>query len=502
MIRFLLADDEPHIRNWIEHKADFEAAGITECNAFDDGDTALAAFQEQSFDILLTDVRMPRMDGPTLAEKARELNPDVVILFLSAYSDKEYYRTALQLHAATFIEKPIDLEELNQAILEAAQEVRRRRREIQNETFTALVRGERLLWELAAGRPAACPPGLERAGSLTAVVSSRGETAHAVSRDLVLDAMQSHGLRGVFSLSDPESDLYLFDSGGAGFRHALEAFCRELYRVSGSRFAAGVPAAADRLPESFASARRTRESLFFTGEPLLWPEDVLPQTWRFQRDLLTDFSEDLRAGKKEACVQFINRLTEDLSKCQRTPVREVKEFYFRMLVCILEEQQRLGASREARAEGDRYHWETVFLIPSLFVLKNYVMENLEDCFETLGGLDAAQSRYQQILTCIEENYRTPSFGLAELGALTYMSVPYLCTVFKSRSGKTVNSYITGRRMAEARRLLAQPDVTIAQIAQRVGFSDQNYFSKRFTKLYGVSPSKYREQLAAGGGDHP
>lgn len=497
MIRFLLADDEPHIRNWIERKADFEAAGISEFQAFDDGDTALAAFREQSFDILLTDVRMPRMDGPTLAEQARALNPDVVILFLSAYSDKEYYKTALHLHAATFIEKPIDLGELNRAIADAAEEVRRRRREIQNEDLTSMMRSGSVLWDLAEGRTRACPKELEHAETLTAVFSTRGDKPHGSSHELLLARMRETDLHGVFSLSDPEFNLYLFDSGREEFLPALSCFCREIYRLTGDRFAAGHPShAPDNLEETFASARRNCDSLFFTSEPILLPGDVRPGVWRFPRETLARFAELLREGKQADCVSLINRITEELSQCQRTPVREVKEFYFRMLVSILEEQKRLDASK-GTGEGNRYHWETVFLISSLFVLKNYLMENLEEYFETLHGLDSSESRYQEILHHIEENFRNPAFSLSDLGAMTYMSVPYLCTVFKSKSGMTVNGYLTERRMTEARRLLAQPDRTIVQIAREVGFSDQHYFSKRFAKFYGISPSKYREQLATG-----
>ena len=95
----LLVDDEFHVRKKLLHKIDWEALGIDTLLEAEDGESGYETAKRRKIDILISDIRMPRMDGIEMAGKIRELYPDCVILFLSGYSDKEYLRSAISLHA-------------------------------------------------------------------------------------------------------------------------------------------------------------------------------------------------------------------------------------------------------------------------------------------------------------------------------------------------------------------------------------------------------------------
>ena len=119
-MKLLIIDDEKLTREGIKDSLDLEGLGITQVFLEDDGIHGLNTALDKEADIVLTDVRMPRMNGVEMAEKLLEQRPSAVIIFMSAYSDKEYLKAAIKLKAVSYVEKPLDMEELASAIREAA----------------------------------------------------------------------------------------------------------------------------------------------------------------------------------------------------------------------------------------------------------------------------------------------------------------------------------------------------------------------------------------------
>ena len=103
MYTLLVADDELFTRKGIIKKIDIDPSGISTILEARDGKEGLAIAQYTSVDIVLSDVRMPRMDGIHMCQEIRNLYPDCVIIFLSGYSDKEYLRSAISMQALQYL---------------------------------------------------------------------------------------------------------------------------------------------------------------------------------------------------------------------------------------------------------------------------------------------------------------------------------------------------------------------------------------------------------------
>ena len=123
-MKLLIADDEKLTREGIRGNLDLQSLGITQVFLADDGIHGLETGLREHADIVLTDVRMPRMNGVQMAEKLLAAQPDTVIIFMSAYSDKEYLKAAIKLKAVSYVEKPLDMEELASAVREAVENCR------------------------------------------------------------------------------------------------------------------------------------------------------------------------------------------------------------------------------------------------------------------------------------------------------------------------------------------------------------------------------------------
>ena len=125
MVKLLLVDDESFTRQGILETISWETLNIGEIREAYDGQNALEVLKDFEPDILLTDVRMPRLNGIELSFKIRDLYPNCSIIFMSGFSDKEYLKSAIHLKAISYVEKPIDLGELEISLRSAATEAQK-----------------------------------------------------------------------------------------------------------------------------------------------------------------------------------------------------------------------------------------------------------------------------------------------------------------------------------------------------------------------------------------
>lgn len=124
MIKALIVDDEKNTRDSLREYVSWSAMGVDSVETAKNGLAALELAERNMPDLLLTDIRMPKMNGIELATKVRALSPECRIIFLSGYADKEYLKEAIHLKAVSYIEKPLDVKEIEFVIMKAIAESR------------------------------------------------------------------------------------------------------------------------------------------------------------------------------------------------------------------------------------------------------------------------------------------------------------------------------------------------------------------------------------------
>ena len=118
-MKLLIVDDEELTRTGVISSIDWKALGIEEVLQADDGINGLEIARKYRPEIILCDVRMPRMTGIAMLEKLENILPDSIPIFMSGYSDKDYLKAAIKLKAVSYIEKPLNPSEIREAVLEA-----------------------------------------------------------------------------------------------------------------------------------------------------------------------------------------------------------------------------------------------------------------------------------------------------------------------------------------------------------------------------------------------
>ena len=116
MIKLLIVDDEPRTRKGLVNIISKSSLPVEIVGISPNGTDALEKTRESLPDIIITDIRMPKMDGIEFSSEVRKFHPSCQIIFISSYSDKEYLRSAITLKAVNYVEKPFEAEEMLEAI--------------------------------------------------------------------------------------------------------------------------------------------------------------------------------------------------------------------------------------------------------------------------------------------------------------------------------------------------------------------------------------------------
>ena len=122
MLKLVIVEDEDIIRRGLMETIDWQAMGAEVSGSAADGEEALAVIAKVSPDVVLTDVRMPVMDGLELARHLQEIAPSIQVIFLTSHADFEYAREAMRLHVDDYLLKPVDEEELAAVLKRLAEE--------------------------------------------------------------------------------------------------------------------------------------------------------------------------------------------------------------------------------------------------------------------------------------------------------------------------------------------------------------------------------------------
>lgn len=115
-MNMLIVDDELHIREGLKNCIDWNCYGIDEVEAARSGAEALELTARQHYDLIITDIKMPKMDGLELTREILRVNPEAKIILLTGYAEFEYARQAIRMGVVSYLLKPVDIEELTSLI--------------------------------------------------------------------------------------------------------------------------------------------------------------------------------------------------------------------------------------------------------------------------------------------------------------------------------------------------------------------------------------------------
>jgi len=528
VIKLVIVDDEKITREGLQQYIPWNSLGVDVVEIAGNGFEALEIAQRLQPDIVLSDVRMPDMNGIELAGKLREILPQCTILFLSAFADKEYLKSAIHLKALYYLEKPVNREEVKSAIKEAVQAImaEKGKRAAEMDMRLRLAESSSVFKEKLVLDMTNRQVQLEEIElyftTLQLEMPVTGDFVSAlikldIQSDRAIDMQQKQKeqiLRAVEVIFTDPQIKHL-----AGFKHVnniLIHFYGEsihnsfvtagqleelkvriepiiglninLFMALGKR----VHTITD-VQNSYLTAATALQKQFFIGHNQLvhYEEECL--VYELDTSSSSRFLAYIQQHEKEQAKAYIRDLNADFRRNTSLQVNAIKNVFFNMLVGLNTFAEEFNITITKGEHHKDFFWEMITKIPTLAGLEAYLLEKMDFVFAKINTMDNIGENVFQIKQYINEHFSEESLTIPAIAQHMYLTPTYICKIFKNKTGKTINQYITEVRIEKAKGLLKEEKIKLLEISHRVGYLSSNHFAKTFKKMTGMNPSEFRER---------
>ncbi|MCR5656381.1 MAG: response regulator [Butyrivibrio sp.] len=534
-MKVFLVEDEFVVREGIKNNIDWAAHGYDFCGEASDGEIAYTMIQKLQPDIVITDIKMPFMDGLTLSRMIKKEFPFIEIILLTGYEDFQFATEAIRIGVSCYLSKPISGENLLKEVdaLKAKIEEKREEKEARKryeedmkerleleklDFFRSLITGGKDFSELieSAKKLSIDITGMCYNTILLKVWSTRHDT-YEYSKS-VIDVLSK-----ICILSEKYDALY-FDLNVEGIvllfkgdnenavalniDECVEKLSDLFGKYNHIRYFGGIGQPVSRIteiPTSFGWATRAFAHMYLTedngflrgSEEVLKPdnEDVIlseidPK--HIDRRLIKEF---IRRGEKTETEFFMEEFINGMGKnaIRSTMLRQyiAMDVYFCVSDFI---ENDLGLTR-SDMEG-KVEVPTPDILADEDNTRKYFTRILDTALDIRD--ENSKGRYHDlvsdVISYIEKHYTEDELSLNTLAAHVNFSPNHLSAVFKQETGKPFIKYLTDYRMNAAKELLSTTSKKSNEIGFLVGYKDPHYFSYIFKKTQGITPTQYRSGM--------
>lgn len=540
MLKVFLAEDEFIIREGIKNNIDWQAHGYEFCGEASDGELAFPLIQKTRPDILITDIKMPFVDGLALSRLVKKELPETEIIILSGYEEFDYAKEAIQIGVARYLLKPINGETLLQEIDSVAEIIlgKQKEKEIrekyqkemeenslrdQMDLFQHLVTGDCSMEELlsVAGKldlkimapwysivllkiQSMKHDYEEYSGSIVVVderIAKLAEPEHVLIFDRALEG------RAFLFKADSEDELLAYQKEYLGdVKEVLSSYMN-------LRYFGGIGTPVNRLreiPASFEDASHAFAHRYLVAESCILDSSLLMQEGAAEHEDFrisavnpeqidrTKMQEFLRTGDLDEVVYFVDEFFGKLDG------GAMKSRIFRQYITmdayfsIVDFLKGLGLQKDEIEAPD----QDSSILQDEKSAMDYIVRIMEKALVLREK--KASSRYEDVVSevihYIEDNYAQEELSLNLLASHVNFSPNHLSMIFSQQTGQTLIRYLTDYRMNRAKELLRCSSKKSSVISMEVGYKDPHYFSYLFKKTQGMTPTQYRGGRAAEGED--
>ncbi len=522
--KVFLVEDEIVTREGIRDNVNWKSAGFEFCGEAPDGEMALPLIEVSEPDILITDIKMPFMDGLQLSKIVREQMPWIKIIILSGHDEFEYAQAAVTLGVTEYLLKPISSDDLLKALKRIETQIDKERKE--RESYT-------VLQEQSQGNLA-----LLREKFLLRLVMGGISSVEAIeqSKQFGLNLIAQNYLVLLLKIElcdkDKPFDYYEYQrvekavsdrvSSAPNVLHIKKDLEELVLLLIGHD--------PDQLQkDGFNLAKSIKREVEKENICNLVIGMGTPQ----QRlgDIHRSFIEALVKVKSEEAsshsinsnkgVEHIELLQLDRSALENYlkfgALRDYDQYYFTNIQPVSEESLRSDLIKNYLLV-DVVLTITQFIsnlggmadkiIPEINDIEN-LLENVTDINQmndvlkkfVISALIFRDSKVnherskliQKAKSFIDTNFNDPSLKMNQVAEKFNISPGHFSTVFSQEIGETFRDYLTNLRINRAKELLRSTDLKSSEIALQVGYNDPHYFSTIFKKNTGLPPQRFRAQ---------
>ncbi len=518
-MNLLIVEDERMTREGLIKSLDWPQVGVTKVFSAENGEAGVHLAKRVLPDIVLTDIRMPRMDGITMATRIREILPECRIVFLSAYSQIDYYKAAIDLNAIRYLDKPVEAGRLRAVISEAVAECMLLRRYKSTRDLHLTQEKQKFADAICIGEPeAALEADYTRLGLSSLFKSKDSCTAVIISFRVDFEGEPQDNslfLASAVSEAVPFPNLYtvrhksrivlLIFTPSDMSDNQMRTACKGIKSALGENaytLAAGKPSRGlGNANKSYASAKTVlaKAYLYPWGEFVRYSDDAEKaasiSTYSEEKNqILHNVSE---GGEKEAllaCDALYRALKLRKLKVRKDLIyNKARELYYEIIYEVFHKAELMHLSIKGEDAGEVISW--------IVQIENYNLDELHEFLSSrialfFSAMEKSRDEKKQVLAIknyIAKNYTNSALSISDISGYLHMSASHVCTMFKKATDDTINNYLTEFRLNKAKQYLRETLFTVAEISAKVGYSDSSYFGRIFRKHFGMTPNDFRSR---------
>ncbi|MDD9269660.1 response regulator [Paenibacillus sp. GCM10023248] len=537
-LRVLIVDDEYYFRKLLINLIDWEALGYTIEQEAENGSQALELARQEQYDLILADINMPGMTGLDFVEALRSSHIATKVIFITSYDIFEYAQAAITLGASYYLLKPVDEDELSQALTEIRQEHLQDMQSSLNvkdlkeqvERSKPLLR-DHFVRQLLLYEPSDSPETLYRHAQYYDIPQhAQGYAAFVVEIDelnvrytkeqerqlwrfvvknILQDTFEASGIYcAVIDGEDKKIAMLVGHSHAQD--QALIELCDQARSFIDQRMHLGVTLALGQTYESLSQVHLSYSEAVYVlkykftkgGNRVITyaqnQEEPVEAVFSLPIDR-TEWITAIRNKNREAIAEKIDKV------CSRLVISQASK---EIAVFVLMECVSLGSAVILERGGtlpsgwmtDRHplfrqmhSLETISGLQQWLQLffKQIVFTELDNYLANFKGSDIVS----KAIAYIEEHFAEESLTLQQAARSICANPSYLSHIFKKETGKSFTEYLSDLRLDRAMEMLRDvpPEglvsLKIVDVSQSVGYSDPYYFSKCFKKKFQIVPSK-------------
>ena len=524
----LLVDDEEEVTQIIMKKIDWESLGFSVIGSANNGVKALEMVEEFQPDIVMTDIRMPYMDGMELAHRVKAEFPSTRIFLFTGFDEFEYAKEAIHLEVEEYILKPVNAAELtkvfSQTKIKLDQEISEKRNVeilqnyyieslpfLQTNFYVTLIEGriqEEELgkyledYQISMPGPVYCCVVIHTSSTQDSNEMSPLLLSTSVQKQVKERLAQKWDARYFSYLGNSVLIAQLKNEGEVSeLTDECDRFCKYARRMIGAVVTAGVGKVCRQLSELQQSYEGAREAVSYRGiygaERAINIREIVPQGKNQPEEegesQLTGLFRAIRFGRedevREAVSVYIRRAVVPVTSLQQHQIGRMELLSALYRFCTANEIP------EKIFSGDMGKLYTSLLEKGPKELEGWLLDLSLSLRELLihARSSSTKTYVKRAEEYIHSSYADAELSLDYVCELLGVSNSYFSTVFKKETGKSFTAYLTDYRMEQASRMLLETGEKSYVIAKNVGYADSNYFSYVFKRKFGVAPSQYRTE---------
>ncbi|GLX70314.1 response regulator [Paenibacillus glycanilyticus] len=520
MLSIMIIDDEDLIRRGLEKIVSKLSEEYVVVGSFSNGFEASQELNRLTPDVVITDIKMPYMDGLQFIEELRHRLPDTRCLILSGYNDFDYARTAMQYGVKDYLIKPVDKEELIANLSQIHEDLKAAKQEKEKEQLLSkkaqmsdLLLREQLLRKLLGGEgreakegnagmsaEGATPAAFEQSYAVLTVRAS-----NQAMKEQILDWGRTMASQGIDSVameaqivalivpSEKEEELGKRAHGTAlRLMNDLQFAAKGKFvaGISGGYIGSGTAASAyqEALALSYAGIYKREAFGFVTAKE---GANVSVEPAFFTALMEGDFTHALERLDAEGIGAAVQRMFVEIERV-RPPYAELVQFMANLLYTAVQKVDGLLDELVKLTPPGVGVYQSVADFFNLTELKERILHLLELSLYRLASLRKEGNRViETVKQLIQQDY-DKDLELTELSEKVFLNPSYLSTLFKQEMGQTITQYVLQLRMMKAKELLKKRlDLKVYEVGEQVGYPDSIYFNKVFKKMVGITPKEYR-----------